>query len=518
MDISRADSEAIKIWLALAALLLIILWPWLCRLSARGSRFALVGLVLVAGLNYARWGPELPFAHIDAYDVIHYYVGAKYFDELGYYDLYPALLLIDHEHGPYSHKLRRYRAQDRERGYRGGVRLRHALERGRALRNERFSPKRWAELEHDFLTLQRKRSDRMPRGLWVTMMNDRGFNGTPVWLLAGQAFANLVPVEAIKLLCALDGLLLAAALVAVGWTYGTSAALWACVFLFVSYSLRWPVVSWAVLRYDWVAALLFGMVLLRRGHPAWAGVVTGYASLVRLFPAAWMFGPFCQAVARMFRPGLPWRQRLDRRHLRLAAGFVLAVGVLTGAAATRYGPDAIATHADNIAHHIKPEELSSRRVGFALATVFEGKTKPKILPLEKKVQIKKNATIRLLIGGLLLLLLAAGLRDRPTDEAFAYGLLPFFMLTTASYYYFVCRITLVVWHAAELSHTRNRVGLAALMGLELFSNASEVILPLHRVFLVGGLAWGLTIYAVTMTAWLLYDSRKSSIPGDAKPP
>lgn len=506
MDIGRPTQEEIKIWLCLAALVLAVAWPWLARRSARTAKRLLLALTVVAGLNYARWGPAMLLEAVDSYDLLHYYLAAKYFDELGYHDLYPALILIDHEHGPYNKRLRRYHAQDKEHGYRAHMPLSHALERGRELRDHVFSPQRWAQLERDFLVLQRERYDRMPRDLWITMMNDRGFNGTPVWLLAGEPLSHLFSVNAIKWLCGLDTLLLVIALIAVGRTYGTTTALWAASFLFLSYSLRWPVIGWAFLRYDWVAGLLLAMVLLRRGHPFWAGVVTAHAAMVRLFPAAWMFGPAAQGFAGLLRRGATWRERVNRRLVMLAAGFVLGAAVLQGAALARYGREAVETHIVNIAHHIKPEELSSRRLGFALATVFNGKVGPKYLPVSKKIAIKENARGRLVFALILLGVLGFGLRRQPVDEAFGFGLIPFFMLATASYYYYVARISLIVLHAADLTRLRNRLGLAFLLGLELFSNVAETVFPGRRVFLIGYLAWGVSLYCIAMAVWLVVEA------------
>jgi hypothetical protein len=179
----------------------------------RLGRRLLLALTAVAGLNYARWGPDLPFHHTDAYDLLHYYVNAKYFDELGYYDLYPAAILADHSNGgPFFEEGDRYMDQD-ERGHQ----LRSidtALARGRVAK-ERFTAERWAAFEHDVLTLQRTPGN-LSSQLWRQMIQDHGYNGTPVWTLLARPFAELVPVEQVKLLCHLDTVLLAAALILVG--------------------------------------------------------------------------------------------------------------------------------------------------------------------------------------------------------------------------------------------------------------------------------------------------------------
>ena len=81
------------------------------------------------------------------------------------------------------------------------------------------------------------------------------------------------------------------------------------------------------------------------------------------------------------------------------------------------------------------------------------------------------------------------------------------MLSTASYYYYICRATLIAWHASDLGRMRNRVFLAFLIGIELLTNAIHTIIPGHRVMLVGHLAWALTVYAVGLAFVLIYEDK-----------
>ena len=111
MDISRAVSEAWKVWIALGGLGLAALWTFLPR---RLAPALLVGLVVVSGANYVRLGPKVPFERVDTYDFIHYYLNAKYYDQLGYFDLYPACILADHEnYGPFYKEGGRYMPRTR---------------------------------------------------------------------------------------------------------------------------------------------------------------------------------------------------------------------------------------------------------------------------------------------------------------------------------------------------------------------------------------------------------------------
>lgn len=478
MDVSRGVTEEYKVWLAGGAALLALLWGQVPRAWRRP---VLGGLLALSAINYSRWGFETLTTRLDAYDVMHYYVNAKYIDELGYLDLYPAMMLVDHEHdGPFfKNQGELYMAQDATGHHLEPIA--HAVERGRVVRDERFTPERWAQFEHDVLYLQRTVGcrDRNSKGrclrelsdeLWVQLINDHGFNGTPGWTLLAKPLADVVPVEGLKVVGYLDVVLLAGAIGLVAWAMGVDAAMWTALFLFVSYSTRWPYFSWVFLRYDWVACLIAATALIRKGWTFPAGVVAGVAATSRLFPAMWMFGPFARGLWGL------WEREVRRPLLVLAGGFLLAAAVVQGGAAVRFGVDRIGEHFENMLDHNSAEQLSSRRIGFALALSTEpwlGTGMEKVITPERKERIEAQQPIRYGVGALGVVLLGVVLRRQRDEDAYAFGFLPFYLLTTASYYYYVARVPLIVVHAAGLDRWRNRVGLAMLMGLELFCNWAE---------------------------------------------
>lgn len=503
MDVSREVSEGIKVWLAAGGIGLAVAWRFLPHKFARA---ALILLTLVATLNYARWGPKLALERVDTYDLLHYYVNAKYFDELGYYDLYPALILADHEeNGPYYDEGNKYMAQDA-----AGHAMRpiaHGVARGQVVKAEKFTPETWEAFKHDALYLQRHVKG-LSDQLWRQLLQDHGFNGTTVWTLVARPFALVVPVERVKLLCQLDVVLLVGALGVVGWAYGGATALWAGLFLLLTYSGRWPTYSWAFLRYDYLAAMLVAMALLKKGAPLWAGVLIGYSAALRLFPAMWMYGPGMKGLFGLLE------RKVHKPLLVLLGGFLLGVSALQGLALMSFGVEPARTHLENMIDHNSAEQLSSRRIGLALGLPYRGDLLPKNITKETKRIVDEQKPLRFAIAGAVMLVLGFGLRRARDDEAYAFGFLPFFLLTTASYYYYVARVTLIVLHASDLRRPKHLFGLVWLLGLELFSNWAETTWPEHRVFLVGWLAWGLGFYAVVMALWYAWDARKPAAQAD----
>lgn len=497
IDLSRAASEAVKLYLLLAAAGLVLAAR---ALPARWARRGLAALCLIATLNYARFGPKVPFERVDTYDLLHYYVNARYFDELGYYDLYPALILADHEQGgPHFAEGERYLAQN-SAGH-GFMPIAHALRHGAEIKAARFSPERWAAFSHDALTLQRE-MEGLNDKMWREMIQDHGFNGTPVWTSLARPLARLVPVEHVKWLCQLDLLLLGAATLAVGRSFGAIPGLWAWLFLMLSYSARWPTIGWAFLRYDYVAALMFAMAALRRGRHGLAGALVGWAATLRFFPALWMWGPLWKGLMGL-RGGV-----LHKRLLVMGGAALLSAGLLQGAATLELGPAAVRAHFENMLDHNRAAQLSSRRIGLALALPFRGERLPKFIEPERKDQIEAQKPLRYGLAAAVMLAMGLSLRRRDDDEALGLGFLPFFLLTTASYYYYISRVSLVIVHGARLGERRHQGSLLLLLATELFAHGAELLLPGHRVFHIGGQAWLLSAYTLWTVGGLVLAARR----------
>ncbi len=517
-DSSRNVTEGWKIWFALAALVVIGRWQFF---EDRPRRWFLGFLTVLCLVNYARWGPKSTVERVDAYDMVHYYLNTKYMDELGYWDLYACAILADHENGGPRFKKQGpvYMAQD-EAGHKLQP-IGHAIARGKKVRADKFTPERWEQFEHDFLYLQRDirgftrwhNPEAIPpsfsNDLWKQMIQDHGFNGTPAWTLVARPIASVVPVEAIKLLGFLDLFLFMAAVGAVVWAYGGTAGMITVIWLATTYSMRWPTLTWAFLRYDYVCMLIIATAMLKKNAHAWAGVATAYAATGRFFPALWMWGPFMKGVSGLVRG------KVSKPLLFMAAAFLIGVVALQAGAAARFGPSQVQSHFENMMDHNDPLQLSSRRIGMALGLTHKlaGPTDlerlPRLLSKERKQVIADQKPVRLVIAGVFLLIMGWGLRRLRDDEAFGFGFLPFFLLTTASYYYYVARATLVVIHAGDLDKSRNRVGLVLLFSMEVFCNYAARMHGSNRMFLIGYLSWLMMAYALVMCAYVMWESSQA---------
>jgi len=195
----------IVLLLALASLCLgLALSPTISR------RLRILGFVVLVGalIGYANFGALHPRGSgyrpgpIHYYDAFHYFMGAKYFPEVGYSGLYKATLVAAHDLGA----LQAIAAVRDLMSY--TVRPAGAVD-GDAVR-ARSSKERWRQFKDD-LVFFGARID-----AWPELLLDRGYNDPPPRALLLHALVDRLPATSLTLsvLTALDYVFVAAAFAA----------------------------------------------------------------------------------------------------------------------------------------------------------------------------------------------------------------------------------------------------------------------------------------------------------------
>jgi hypothetical protein len=248
-------------------------------------------------------------------DMFHYYLGPKYFRELGYSDLYNAVIVADTEQGnqlarlPFYTDLRTYQNTQRER----------ALEDASRIRNL-FSDVRWNAFKDDVAFF--KAATGMPRipGLMFLLM-DHGYNGSPVSTFILGAIANVVPVSQLELLALLDVLLVVAMGVLVFRTFGFELGALFSVYFCVNVLNPYDFISGCFLRYDWLFYAVVAVCQLERKRYGWSAFFLTLSAMIRIFPAVMFYG-----IAVIIFKNVRATRVLDPKFKR----FILTAGV-TGA-------------------------------------------------------------------------------------------------------------------------------------------------------------------------------------------
>jgi len=320
--------------------------------SPRLSRLAdiLLAVLGIAGaISWWNFGLFHFPAYVHMHEQYHYYIGSKYFPELGYTRLYQCTAVADAEAGLTDAVQKRW--------------LRNlatnALEPGETVLvdpaecTSHFTPERWESFKRD-IEWFRAGSGAFP---WSRSQTDHGYNATPVWGIAGRLLASLSPAShrQILALALIDPLLILIMWGVIWWGFGWRAACVAAIWWGTNYPARFFWTGGAFLRTDWLLMAVTGIALVKRSRPSAGGFALTYAALLRIFPVLIILGLCLKAALDM------WRARSLRpapAHLAFARGCALALCLLVPLSAfvvgggVKGGVDAWSGFLDNSRKHL----------------------------------------------------------------------------------------------------------------------------------------------------------------------
>lgn len=399
----------------------------------RRSRLFMVVLIVLLTIPGIRDDLEdLADGDVRVWNVYHYYLGSKYFDELGYDGLYVATLAADREHHQRWTKhvrtvrnLSDYSLQP----------VQSALADYEP--RDHFSPERWRQFRNDVDALRKHRRS----SAWRDIFKDRGYNGTPVWTAIGGALANRIPADSpwLVALCSLDLVLLAGALGLLARAYGIGPVL-GVLLLFVASPTNLNRLVGGFLQLDWLCAIIAAIALLRLRCFALAGAVLSYALMTRIFPvfmAAMFLLPF---LPRLWRHG-EW----PIPAIRFAAGMFFGSLLLFGISVLPdEGFQRWPKFVDNISTHRTDHVLGERRVGLEHAftrdwsqasTDIDKAERSEFLD-ERRVIFGASAVVLVLMSVFAALRLPTLAKSEGAADALLIGMIPVFALLVLSRYYF----------------------------------------------------------------------------------
>ena len=315
--------DLLKLALALAAALLAARGLLLHRRGANAPGAAardraLAALGAAAAAAFFNFGLFHQGRFVHVWDTYHYFVGAKYFPELGYTGLYEATLAAERAAG-----LLPPGARVPIRDLATNAIVTASADEALAAWPARLGG-RWEAFVTDVLWFRTRTTPEQFRRILL----DHGYNATPAWGIAGGLLARAAGTAtdgSILALALLDPLLLLAAWRLVGRALGWRTACVALVFWGTNFPGRFWWTGGSFLRMDWLALSMAGVALLKLGRPRLAGAALATATLLRLFPGAILLALGATAA---------WRLASERRwgavreELRVAQGALLAALVV----------------------------------------------------------------------------------------------------------------------------------------------------------------------------------------------
>ena len=416
------------------------------RVGESGGRAWERGLAALGVLALLCWW-NLGHFHFPTYlhrwELYHYVVGAKYFRELGYQDLYRCSTVADAESlGVEGVRGRSIRNPGTNRIEPAETVLGESARCG-----GRFSPGRWSAFKADIGWFERQ----MPPSRWQEAQQDHGFNATPVWLVAGSPLANLMPVSTLSLttLALLDPLLLLVMWIAVWWAFGWRAACIAAIFWGSSYTARFWWTGGSFLRQDWLSTAVIGICLLRRGRHGMAGALLAWSASLRIFPVVFLGAIGLAAGLRM------WDERrvaIGSEHRRFAMGALVALALLVPASLWVAGDAGVwSDFARNTRLHLSTSLTND--MGLPTLVAYDHATRARIVKDEslqdpympwkeaRRSTFERRRMLYWLAVGLYLVLFARAIRGRDdwVTACLAVGLIPVGAELSCYYYsVFLC--------------------------------------------------------------------------------
>ncbi|MBW2269002.1 MAG: hypothetical protein JRH16_10510 [Deltaproteobacteria bacterium] len=304
-------------------------WEGIPAAWRRGWDIALACLGLLAAFCWSNLGQfNFPgFGHPS--ETFHYYLGAKYFPELGYTRLYECVALADSRVAGGAARSAGRRLRNLETNV---VESADAVLEAPDRCTQHFSAERWRAFQADLSWFR----DRPNPRRWRVLQLDHGYNATPVWGLFGGALAAGAPASDRKILTLrlIDPVLLLLAFGCVWRSFGWRTLCVALLFFGTHYPAQYGWIGGSYLRQLELAALLVGICALRSGWGVVAGALVSLAALVRIHPAFLVLGPAFQVLGASLRERRLLILPLQRR---LLAGGLLGAAVLLVAAATLNG-------------------------------------------------------------------------------------------------------------------------------------------------------------------------------------
>lgn len=282
------------------------------------------------------------------HEFFHYYLGSKYFREVGYLGLYDCTALADVEMasqdgvlprvGPFIRDL-----SDVLTDKPTPEALAHCTNELRP----RFTDARWALFKSDLRELRRL----VPDDWWIGAISDAGFNPPPSWVVLSSVVANAIPIRVGHLATyitttSLDVMLLLVSFLALRNAFGFTTAAIAAIYFGSSYLSSYSWIGGAFLRFTWLTCVILSLCAMKKGRWAWAGAFAAGAACDRLFPVAFAIGAMLPLAYSAIREGG------DRTPIvRFCAGFAGVTITLLAASTAMFGFTAWRVFVERILRH-----------------------------------------------------------------------------------------------------------------------------------------------------------------------
>lgn len=382
---------------------------------------------------------------IQTWNVYHYYYGAKYFDEMGYFYQYAYTLKADQE-GP-NHLSHIKQINDLFDYKKKSPQQIVKQVEGR----EDFTAERWELFTKELYFLMPSQS----KSQWRKMLKDHGYNGTPFWNTIGSFLANSFPITnraARTFVLGLDQLLLLLTFVIVavvfGFRWGVTMALY---FLILFLNENYTVAGF--IRYDWFCATVISFCLFSKGYFKASAPFLAYATMARIFPGFLLLGPGIQWLIDWIK-----NRKMDRKLFSMFVVFALCCLFFFWMGTwNRHGFGAWEQFYKNIRQHSAKHYLGPKRIGLKHMYIDDLST-PKIALSRHYASFKKQKALYRVSQFVLIAMFLAAMLRRKRNDSWLLGYMFIFAILVLSRYYWALISMFFLLGAQDRSRWRRAMG------------------------------------------------------------
>ena len=307
--------------------LVIFLWVWSApgRPSSGARKMQTTILLLLAMASFASYYQFFQYSHVRGFatsDNFHYYLGSKYFPELGYFGIYECSLYALTERGLST-------TGSAETPVRN-LRTMEPLTTSEVVTlgtdcPSRFSHERWQAFGDEVQYFSHKWPLHIRKATWL----DHGYHPPPAWTLVGGALGQKLNVNhSHNWLARIDRILILFTLLGILWAFGLKTACLVALIWGTGTLWRYTWVGDAFLRHLWWISAIWGVIALRRGRNTLAGSALTLSALFRIFPGALGLGYLLHATREGFQ-----KKNIPPRSILFMTGAMATLLIVTLGAA-----------------------------------------------------------------------------------------------------------------------------------------------------------------------------------------
>ncbi len=316
------------------------------RISKKTKRWVAIALTVAAFFTYFdAFNPNVRYSeYYHRHEFYHYYLGSKYFREIGYNQLYECTAIAEIELGRGAAVAGRD-LRDLRKNLITPVKDTYVLSDPGQCKN-RFTAARWESWKKDVDWFYHSSVG----SYWDNMQKDHGYNPPPVWGMTGKFFGSFAPAGDgyFKILSMIDVAFHIGIVLLFYWAFGYRVMAVAIVFWGCNAPANFYWTGGAFLRQDWLFFLVAALCCAKKRKYFLAGGALMWSSLLRVFPIIFFGGWAIMVVFEIIRrvrfgttgeplaiAGRPSIRRepgllgyLHPDHRRLIAGALVAFAVL----------------------------------------------------------------------------------------------------------------------------------------------------------------------------------------------